>query len=202
MLEESQTMEPTQQQSASSYYNKYRKRSFFLSRVTVLTSMVVLIITLGINISLLNSNTKTTVTSHADTPSNPTKLLPTLPAGCIYQQTKGGLAVVCPTPTPTIAVPINIALPQLPPQCTLSTATGGSEIHCTALVPIPTVAVTLPATCEITNQLNTVSCNVNNQIVPVPLPALPGGCMYEQLAKKYYVMCKSKTDVIPAKAGI
>jgi hypothetical protein len=185
-------MEPTQQQSASSYYNKYRKRSFFLSRVTVLTSMVVLIITLGINISLLNSNTKTSVTSHADTPSNPAKLLPTLPAGCIYQQTKGGLAVVCPTPTPTIAVPINIALPQLPPQCTLSTATNGSEIHCTTLVPIPTIAVTLPATCEVTNQLNTVSCNVNNQVVPVPLPSLPGGCLYEQLAKKYYVACKSE----------
>ena len=186
-------MEQTQpQESASSYYNKYRKRSFFISRVTVLTSMLVLIITLGINVSLLTSNQKNTVTSHADTVSNPAKILPTLPSGCIYQQIKGGLAVICPTPTPTIAIPINVVLPQMPPQCTITTTTGGNEVHCTTLIPIPTVAVILPLTCVGTNKLDTVSCNVNNQIVPVPLPSLPGGCLYEQIVKKYYVECKSE----------
>src|SRR5581483_10616692 len=98
-------MEPSPnplQQSASSYYNKYRKRSFFLSRLTVLTSMVILIITLGINISLLTSHEKSTATTHADTPQNPAQILPTLPAGCVYQQTQKGLAVVCPTPTSAV----------------------------------------------------------------------------------------------------
>ncbi len=156
--------------------------------------MLVLIITLGINISLLTSNSKNTVTSHADTQSDPTKLLPTLPAGCDYQQTKKGLTVVCPTPTPTAGptVPINVELPQLPPQCTLTTTSTGSEVHCTANVLIHTVPVTLPPTCTVTNQINTVTCTVNNQIVPVVLPSLPGGCSYELLAKKYYVACKSE----------
>src|SRR6185437_16930427 len=111
-------MEPQQnpiqpQQSASDYYNKYKKRSFFLSRITVLSSMVVLIVALGINISLLYSHSTSTVASHAASSENSTTNLPSLPAGCDYQQVKGGFVVVCPTatPTPGPTVPINVALP-------------------------------------------------------------------------------------------
>lgn len=185
---------PTQsQQSASDYYNKYKKRSFFLSRITVLSSMLVLIIALGVNISLLYSHTQNTATTHAAEPENPQANLPSLPVGCEYQQIKGGLKVVCPTPTPTLAasVPINVALPQLPPQCNLSSTSTGSEIHCTSAVPIPTIAVTLPQTCEVTTQPNTLSCSDNNKIVAVPLPSLPGGCSYILKANQYYVSCEA-----------
>ncbi len=200
-------MDPTQQsqqkqppqQSASDYYNKYRKRSFFLSRLTVFTSMAVLIVALVVNISLLYSQEKSTATTHADTPTNQTQLLPSLPVGCSYQQMKKGLAVVCPTPTaiPTLtatasAVPINVALPALPPQCTIEASSTGSQLHCTAIVPIPTVAVTLPPTCETGNQTNMLSCTVNSKAVPVPLPSLPGGCSYTLRANQYYVVCEAK----------
>src|SRR5579864_2926042 len=122
-------MDPAQE-SASAYYNKYRKRRFFFSRLTVLTSMLVLIITLGINISLLYSHDNSTTQSNAAGHENPQKLLPSLPIGCSYQQTTKGLSVVCPTPTPTetaSAVSINVALPQLPPQCILESSSGGSK---------------------------------------------------------------------------
>jgi hypothetical protein len=192
--EQVQQTQSLQQQSASDYYNKYRKRSFFLSRLTVISSMAVLILALGINISLLYSHSQNTITSHAAEAQNPQTILPSLPAGCEYQQIKGGLKVVCPTPTPTIAVtvPINVALPQLPPQCTISTTTTGSAVHCTTAIPIPTVAVTLPTTCSVTSQTNTLSCNDNNKIVPVPLPSLPSGCSYALTQGKYYVVCKSE----------
>lgn len=182
-------MDPTQE-SASTYYNKYRKRRFFFSRLTVLTSMLVLIITLGINISLLYSHDKSTVTSHAAMEQNTQQLLPKLPKGCIYQKSTNGLEVVCPTPTPTIAmVPINVALPQLPPQCSLESSTKGSIITCTKIVPIPTVAVTLPLSCQTASQSATVNCYENNKLMPVPLPSLPDGCMYKLFANKYYVVC-------------
>src|ERR1700722_5425663 len=180
------------QQSASDYYNKYRKRSFFLSRITVFTSMAVLIVALVVNISLLYSQEKNTTVTHADTPVNQTQLLPSLPVGCAYEQMKKGLAVVCPTPTPiptltatTSAVPINVALPALPPQCTIETSSQGNNLHCTAIVPIPTIAVTSPSTCQTGNQTNMLSCTVNSKIVPVPLPSLPGGCSYQEVTNKY-----------------
>jgi hypothetical protein len=183
-------MDPIQE-SASAYYNKYRKRRFFFSRLTVLTSMLVLIVALGINISLLYSNDNSTIKSNAAAPENPQKILPKLPSGCIYQQTKKGLAVACPTPTPTpmAAVPINVALPQLPPQCTLESSTTGSKVSCTAIVPIPTIPVTLPTTCQVASQSANVVCNENNEAVPVPLPSLPTGCSYKLVLNKYYVAC-------------
>src|SRR5215469_10300629 len=119
---EPQQNPPQPQQSASDYYNKYRKRSFFLSRITVLSSMVVLVLALGINISLLYSHSANTIASHAAGHENPQTSLPSLSAGCEYQQVKGGFVVACPTatPTPAVTVPINVAIPQLPPQCNIS----------------------------------------------------------------------------------
>lgn len=186
-------MDPIQE-SASTYYNNYRKRRFFFSRLTVLTSMLVLVIALGINISLLYSHDNSTLSSHAAEPENPQKLLPSLPAGCSYQQTTKGLAVVCPTPTSTInpAIPINVALPQFPPQCTLESSSTGSKVSCSAIVPIPTTPVILPAICEAASQSAGAVCNENNQQITVPLPSLPGGCSYEFVLNRYYVVCKAE----------
>lgn len=184
-------MDPTQE-SASAYYNKYRKRRFLFSRLTVLTSMLVLIIALGINISLLYSHQNSTIESHAATDQNPKKLLPQLPSGCLYQQTTKGLAVVCPTPTSSSTTPINVALPQLPPQCTLESSSIGSKISCTTIALIPTVPITLPTTCQIASQSANVTCIQNNQQVTVPLPSLPEGCSYQSVLNKYYVVCEAK----------
>jgi hypothetical protein len=93
---------------------------------------------------------------------------------------------------PGASVPINVALPQLPPQCNLSSTSTGSEVHCTSAVPIPTIAVTIPQNCEVTTQPNILSCNDNKKIVPVPLPSLPGGCSYQFAKNQYYVVCQTK----------
>src|SRR5258708_1449589 len=109
---------PTQEQphqTASAYY-KTHKRSFLFSRVTVMTSMLVLVIALAVNISVLYSQDRSTTQSHASTPENQKNLLPALHAGCHYQPTKGGFTVTCPTAIPVAtrsAVPINIILPKL-----------------------------------------------------------------------------------------
>lgn len=189
-------MDPIQE-SASAYYNKYRKRRFFFSRLTVLTSMLVLIVTLGINITLLYSHDNSTIKSNASGHENPQKLLPSLPAGCDYKQTSKGLIVVCPTPTPNAsasasAVPINVALPQLPPQCTLESSSGGNKIYCTTAVLIPTVPVTLPTSCQIASQSATITCTMNNKPVAASLPSLPGGCTYTIKTNNYYVVCSSR----------
>jgi len=180
------------QESASAYYNSSRKRSFFLSRLTVFASMFVLLVVLTINISLLYSNDKSTISSHAAEPVNPIKLLPSLAQGCSYQKIKGELTVACATPTPTITVPINVILPQLPPQCSLETTANGNKIHCNTIVPIPTVPVTLPSTCQATNQTNKVSCTEDNQTVVAPLPSIPAGCSYQMREDKYFVQCQSE----------
>ncbi|HWY79121.1 MAG TPA: hypothetical protein VNW29_02065 [Candidatus Sulfotelmatobacter sp.] len=184
-------MESTQ--TASEYYNKTRKRSFLFSRLTVITSMFLLVIALTINILALNAHDNATAKSHAATAENQQKLLPSLPTGCMYQQVRGGFIVVCPTPTLTSTVSINVVLPKLPPQCNLETATRGNTIHCaTPNTPIPTVAVTLPTTCVTTAHPKEVSCkNKVNQDITVPLPSLPIGCGYTLEANNYYVVCKS-----------
>lgn len=200
MLEKNQSMEPTQQppqqeqiQSAVAYYNKNRKRSFLFSRITVVFSMFILVVALGINIfSFYSQDTQTTQT-HASTPENQKKLLPSLPAGCGYKEIKGGMTVVCPSAQPTVAsVTINVVLPQLPHQCGYETSTRGNIIHCTdSTTPIPTVPVTLPATCVATNQHYVVICKSDKENELVPLPSLPGGCSYALVQNNYYVVCKS-----------
>src|SRR5258708_4616004 len=131
MLEKNQSMDPTQQ-SASDYYKKHRKRSLF-SRLTILSSMVVLVIVLAINITVLYSQDKNTIKSNASSPINVEKLLPSLPSGFVYKHINGKVKVDCPkaTPTNTPSVPINVALPKLPPQCSFETSMNGSTIHCT-----------------------------------------------------------------------
>src|SRR6266404_93516 len=178
MLEKNQSMDPTQQ-SAAEYYKKHRKRSFF-SRLTIISSMAILLVVLAINISALYSQDKNTLSSNASTPENVEKLLPSLPAGCVYNHVNGKVKVDCPkaTPTLTTVIPLNVALPELPPQCNLVTSINGSTIHCTTgHAPIPTVPVVLPPTCSTTNQPDAVTCkNTRNQSVTVPLPSLPAGC--------------------------
>lgn len=188
-------MDP-KQETAASYYSRTRKRSFFYTRITVIASMFVLVIALIINIVALNTQGDSTTQSKAAGHENIQALLPTLPAGCYYQQTTKGLLVACPTPTPTgtASAPVNIALPQLPPQCTLTTSTNGSTITCTpSHPPIPTVAVTLPQTCVATNELNKVTCrNALGQMITAPLPSLPRGCSYQKVKDNYYVVCDVK----------
>jgi hypothetical protein len=193
-----QTAQPQQgeaQESAVAYYNKNRKRSFLFSRITVIASMFILIIALGVNIYALNSQGQGTYKSNAATQENQTKILPKIPNGCRYQQIPGGLTVVCPSVAPTSAAsPISVVLPQLPPQCSLETTASGSAVACSSPnVPIPTEPVTLPKTCTIANQPDTVSCRKNsNQIQSVPLPSLPKGCTYSLLGDNYYVSCLAK----------
>jgi hypothetical protein len=187
-------MDPAQQ-TAAEYYKKHRKHSFF-SRLTIFSSMAILLIVLAINISVLYSQDKSTTTSHAATPEQIEKLLPSLPQGCIYQHENGKVKVECHKPTPTIAtiIPINVDLPKLPPDCSLTTSTTGSKIQCTdGNTPIPTVPVTLPANCTIANKPNSAACkNNSNDFVLVPLPSLPEGCSYKLVANQYFVVCEAK----------
>ena len=187
-------VQESQQQTAESYYNNTRKRSFLYSRVTVIVSTLVLVVALGVNISVLYSQQAKTIQSKASTPPS-TQNLPALPEGCSYQRLTDGFKVVCATtaPTKTASVPVNITLPYLPPQCQLETTTEGSMIHCTAAVPIPTVSVTLPESCHATTQTNMISCTDSaQQSITEPLPSLPGGCSYAQVGQKYFVVCKSQ----------
>ncbi|MGI8420442.1 MAG: hypothetical protein ACR2LN_07440 [Candidatus Levyibacteriota bacterium] len=188
-------MEPNQNQppqSAQAYYNKTRKRSFFFSRIGIVISMTVLVIALAINISVLYSQDRTNLQSHASTPPT-TKDLPVLPKGCDYQKTNKGFKVVCATeaPSPTVTTNINVQLPQLPPQCSLQTSNGGNKVQCSKAVPIPTVAVQLPPLCTATQQANTISCQQQGKNFLTPLPSLPGGCVYKQAGNDYFVSCNS-----------
>jgi len=181
------------QQTAESYYNKHHKHIFQLSRSTLIGSMCILLIALTFNVLALYSQNPSTLQSHAQN-TNTEQILPQLPSGCMYQKVNGGMAVVCPkaTPTPMPPVSVNISLPKLPPQCNWQTTASGSAVSCGGTaIPIPTVAVTLPAQCAATDQNNAVSCkNTANQNVTVPLPSLPSGCMYALIANKYDVVCE------------
>src|SRR6266568_1571449 len=187
-------MDPTQQ-SAAEYYKKHRKRSFF-SRLTIISSMTILLVVLSINVSALYSQDKSTISSNASTPENVEKNLPSLPAGCVYQHIQGKVKVDCPKTAPTIVstVPIDVQLPKLPPECSFETSTNGSKITCSShTTPIPTVPVILPPTCVISYQQDSVACkNSSNQKVTVHLPSLPEGCSYSLVANNYYVTCQPK----------
>jgi len=197
-------MDPTQQpiqqpplqpqSSAVTYYNTDRKRSFLFSRIMIITSMTILVVTLGINIFSLVSPNTATLKSNAFSTENPTKNLPILPHGCLYQQTQKSLIVICPTPTPMNTTPINIELPKLPPQCSMQTSASGSAIQCTSPHdPIPTIAVALPINCIATPQVNIFACkNSEGKIIAVPLPSLPAVCSYTQQENKDYVTCEPK----------
>ena len=185
-------------ESAATYYDTKRKRSFLYSRITVVVSMVILVAVLAFNVNVLYSD-KTALQSRASEHPN-TNNLPKLPKGCEYQPLNNGFQVVCETPTPAQAVApttsasaIAVKLPQLPPACSLQTFEGGNRIICTTGVPIPTVQVPLPANCVTTTQANTVSCVANNQKILNPLPSLPGGCSYKQIGSQYFVVCTPST---------
>lgn len=177
-------------QSAETYYNQKRKRSFFYSRVTVFVSMIVLVGVLAFNVNSLYNDPTVTQSRASEQPN--TNNLPKLPKGCEYKPVNNGFEVVCTTPTPE-ATPetsgINVQLPKLPPQCSIEALEGGNRVVCTTGVPIPTAAVTLPANCIATAQANTVSCVKNNKNVQTPLPSLPGGCSYKQVGQNYFVVC-------------
>lgn len=155
--------------------------------------MLVLVIALVVNLVALNSQDTSTISSHASTGENPVKNLPSLPAGCVYQHTIHGEKVVCPTNEPTKAInfPINIALPELPPECHFATTTNGDTLQCTpSHEPIPTVPVQLPTDC-VTAQNNMLVCkNTYGKSVRVPLPSLPAGCMYSFESNTYNVVCE------------
>src|SRR5260221_108894 len=78
---------------------------------------------------------------------------------------KGHTVVVCPTPEPTVtnAVPLSIALPPLPSQCTFVITDKDTAIQCSiSPSPIPTVSVPLPTNCSATNHANLILCKQNN----------------------------------------
>ena len=195
MLKKTYAMDLTQQ-TAAAYYNKHRKRSFFLSRIIVGVSMFVLVVALAVNIANLSSQDNSTTQSHASTPQNIQKLLPSLPAGCLYKQTPHGLIVICPTPTPQqkITVPVTIALPKLPPQCQFTTTSGGVAILCApSHAPIPTVPIQLPPNCTASSNTSSISCtDANNKTVTFSLPTLPNGCNYQKQGSNYFVVCEAK----------
>jgi len=163
-------MEPNPE-PLSSYYNLSRKRSFFLSRFFVLTSLLILVIGLVVNISFLYSQQRTNTNSRAAS-SNPQSTLPSLPAGCEYQQSGDNFKVVCPSITPAQhIIPINsitIELPKLPSQCSYETTTQGYVLTCISpKPPIPTVA----------------------------LPSLPEGCNYKKIGENYSIDCNTNTTL-------
>jgi hypothetical protein len=194
MLEEINPMEP-EQQTAADYYKHHRKRSLF-SRITILSSMAILLLVLAVNISVLYSQNTNSIKSNASTPQNVENLLPSLPAGCHYQHVGDNVKIDCPkdTPTAAVSVPINVNIPQLPPGCSFVTSTNGSAVQCAVShTPIPTEPVNLPSTCTVANEPNTVTCTYgNNQTVTLPLPKLPDGCSYFLGAGKYFVVCEAK----------
>jgi hypothetical protein len=187
-------MDP-EQQTAAEYYKIHRKRSL-LARVTIISSLAVLLLVLGVNMFALYSQDQSTIKTNASTPENIEKLLPSLPHGCEYQHLNGKVKVDCPkdTPTPAISVPINVDLPQLPSGCSFVTSANGSAVQCSAAhTPIPTIPVNLPATCTLAKEPDTVTCSYgNNQTVTLPLPKLPDGCSYFLGANNYYVVCEAK----------
>lgn len=146
-------------QSASTYYNKDRKRSFLFSRIAVITSMLVLVVALMLNLSLLNSPERSDTRSQASTNALTQDDLPPLPDGCVYQQLKDGPVVVCSTPTPENAASASAATYT---SCIPATAIGRTALICT---------------------------DTNGQSVTVPLPSLPGGCTYQQTGETYSIAC-------------
>lgn len=184
--------------SATNYYNNNRKRSFFLSRIFVIVSMLVLVVTLGINISVLYSQQRTSTTSQAASVSKPSDL-PTLPKGCEYQSKGKGVVVVCPTESPKVTgtteaneqFPINVRLPKLPAQCDYIDSAAGIALQCGSPKPVvPTVAVSEITSCVPGATKDTLDCSdAQSKKVVVALPSLPQGCVYKLVATKYFVDC-------------
>ena len=187
-------------ETASSYYNDKRKQSFFLSRIFVIISMLVLVAALGINVSVLYQQERTSTTSQASSDTKQTNL-PDLPKGCEYQSKGKGVVVVCPTAAPTITqtattnaqFPVNVRLPKLPAQCEYVNSMEGTSIECTSAQPaVPTVAVTANTSCLPSAKKDMLDCTgERNQVVAVQLPALPGGCVYKLVGKNYVVDCNA-----------
>lgn len=194
-MEQSEQPEKDQiQESAVSYYSKNRKRSFLFTRITVVASMCILVIALGVNIYALSSQNQGTGKTNAATKENPVKLLPKIPAGCKYQQLSGGLTVVCPTAAPASEAtsPINVVLPQLPPQCRLESMANGSAVQCSSpSIPIPTAQVPLPKSCTIATRPDAFTCLKNGTQETVSFPSLPKGCEYNLVEGNYYVACNA-----------
>ncbi len=190
MLEKTIPMDPAQQ-SAADYYQKHRKHSMF-SRITIISSMAILLIVLAFNINALYAQDKSTNQSHASTPQDIESMLPSLPAGCQYEHAGEKFKVTCQaTPTISITANINVTLPELPPQCSFVTSIFGPKVECAPThAPIPTVPVALPTNCTIAKEPQTVTCSTaSNQTEKDPLPNLPDGCSYRLVANQYYVEC-------------
>ncbi len=193
------------QETATSYYNPSRKRSFFLSRLFVVFSMFILIIALGINISVLYSEERTSATTRASA-ANTQSNLPVLPKGCEYQSKDKGVIVVCPTATPELSptlaanpkFPIAVELPELPAPCDFEASGEGLAIKCTsATAIIPTVPVRTLTSCLVGTEKDTLICReATNEKVIVPLPPLPKGCEYQLVAKNYFVSCKANGTAV------
>lgn len=188
------------QESISSYYNEGRKRSFFFSRFFVIVSMIVLVTALGINISVLYSQDRTSTTTRADSGNNQTNL-PPLPEGCEYQTIDEKVVVTCPTKEPEVQptragnpeFPMNVRLPKLPAQCEYMNSTKGVRVSCSATQPpIPTVAVRALTSCQPSEKKDTLTCtSASNNPVAVPLPSLPEGCTYKLVARNYFIDCNT-----------
>ena len=164
--------------------------------------MFILIIGLSVNISLLNSNQTTSVTSHAASKDSD-GTLPSLPPNCLYQTVNNKVEIVCPSPTPAPEsekhavshVPIAIDLPQLPATCHYQTSNTGYVVTCAnPQTIIPQSPVVLPTKCT-TNPNTTdqsVSCvDSTNNAVTVTLPDLPQGCTYIKSQAGIVIACSA-----------
>ena len=182
-------------ESAQSYYNTKRKKSFLFSRMFVFVSMFLLLIALGINIALLNTHQRTTTSTQAAGIAATTSL-PVLPTGCIYESNTNKVTVRCdgPTVAPSLdktpnengkMYPIDIPLPALAEGCQYLTTNDGYIVACeNQTITIPETMVTPPLGCKVTKTgETTLSCSkVNQKETKVPLPPLPQGCNYKTVA--------------------
>lgn len=190
--------------SAQHYYNEARRKSFFYSRVFVIVSMLVLLVGLGVNITLLNTQQRTSTSSQAASNNNQDNL-PSLPAGCEYHTQNKNVTIACTTPSPSAAFalspapsyPLSIDLPALPSQCKYQTSHKGYKVACQSLqTPIQTAVVSLPSGCvpfyDATNFL--AQCTQQNgSKIKVNLPQLPEGCVYNRGESAFTITCNALT---------
>ncbi len=187
--------------TAQKYYNDSRKKTFLYSRILVGLSMFILLVGLGTNIFLFNTQERNSIQSQAATET--TQNLPDLPENCMYETTNKKTILICASPLPqkdesdmtNVTYPLSIILPQLPPQCQYKTTNSGYTVACDPLqTPIPIVDVPLPPECKPSSDINamTVDCAKNaNEHITTVLPSLPKGCTYTKNNRGFRIVCSA-----------
>lgn len=192
--------EKTETQTAHTYYSESRKKTFLYSRLLVGLSMFFLLLGLGTNIFLFNTQQRNTLQSRASTDT--LQALPELPENCMYETKNKRTILICATPVPQtttqkndVQYPLAITLPKLPPQCTYQSTDTGYKVACDPFQTIiPIVDVALPAECKPSTDPNemTVECTKStNEKVTSALPTLPQGCSYTKTDTSIRIVCNA-----------